>query len=386
MSLLDSDDDPYEEEHVQTGEPFFGDTSHSKGKAKKSRGEDKKGKPLHWSKQKENVVLEKTSKRVKGQSSAKSSVSKTPPDSPKSVRPLEVKGGKGGVVLSKGGVVQPGLLPSPNVKNQRKRYSQLSGASSSSEEDLAAKEGSLFSNKPALRGDGGPGRENPLDTPTNPFLDDRPLVPGVGYTAPVLGPSLFSTGAEATMFSDVQELAWLPTKHHSLDHTSTPNFLSDLSSTLGPPGHTPSVVSSAANPLLMVGEAGELVSSPPQDGGGLQTNPFLPTNQFSGLAPGFIVPPPPTTTPPGLSPPMSASPTHTDAAEGWVRPASSPPISPSPPPVATADDWTISEDLHSKCVQQFNSLEPVKGLLLGGKAREFFVQSKLPNQELSAIW
>ena len=61
---------------------------------------------------------------------------------------------------------------------------------------------------------------------------------------------------------------------------------------------------------------------------------------------------------------------------------------PVPPPqeYVKDPDWNISEDLRRKCVQQFNNLKPTEGLLQGDKAREFFVQSKLPNQELSAIW
>lgn len=359
MSLLDSDDDPYEDEPVlkgHTGEPLFGDTSH-RGKAKKA---DKRntGKPIHWSKQKENVVLEKTPKKVKGQSLTKSSVSRTPPDSPKSSRPSEVKGVKGTVAPS------AGLLPSPNVKGQRKRYSQLSAGSSSSEDELVAKEGSLFSNKPALRSESGV-NNNPLDTPTNPFLEDHPLMP-------VLAPPMFPT-----MLADVQqELAWVPTKHHSLDHTNAPLF--DPSPTHG---HAPSMVT---NPLLMMGDAGGLPSQETSLQELIQTNPFISTNQFRVLAPAFIAPPPPITAPPtsyGLSP----SP-PTVAADDWPGPTPSSPTSTSPPLTVAAEDWNISDDLHSKCVQQFNSLEPVKGLLLGDKAREFFVQSKLPNQELSAIW
>lgn len=374
MSLLDSDDDPSEEESVsrsQTGEPLFGDTTH-RGKARKA---DKRGtgKPMHWSKQKENVVLEKTPKKVKGQSSAKSSsVSKTPPDSPKSLRPSEVKGVKGTVTPSSG------LLPSPNVKGQRKRYSQLSAGSSSSEDELVAKEGSLFSNKPALRSEV---NTNPLDMPTNPFLEDHPLMPGMNYP-PVLAPPTFPTGT--AMFADVkQQLAWVPAKHHSLDHSNATLF--DLPSPA--PGHTPSMATGAANPLLMMGDAGGLVDSPPLETGLqelMQTNPFLSTNQFSVLAPTFITPPPPSTAPPTGYGPAPSPPTV--AADDWAGPTPSSPMSTSPPLTVVAEDWDISQDLHGKCVQQFNSLEPVKGLLLGDKAREFFVQSKLPNQELSAIW
>lgn len=360
MSLLDSDDDdPYVDEgspvlRSHTGEPLFGDSSH-KGKAKKpdrrSRGEDKRGsvKPVHWSKQKENIVQEKTPKKGKaGLNSAKSSVC-TPPDSPKSSRPSELKGAKGGVAV---GVATLGLQPSPNIKGQRKRYSQLEAGSSSSDEELAD---SLFSNKPALRDEGSMQTRvtgNPLNIPSNPFLEDWP--PG-GALAPPMQP----TGA--AMFSDVQQQqAWLPA------NSNVPMFQpAQLSSPVRQPGPAHSMLPGAANPLLMMGEAEILVGSPPGEGGGSMqdtTNPFLSTNQSSVMGHTF------TTTP--------ALPTHYGPA----------PSSPTGPAAVPADSWSISEDLHSKCVHQFNSLQPVKGLLLGDKAREFFVQSKLPNQELSAIW
>ena len=75
------------------------------------------------------------------------------------------------------------------------------------------------------------------------------------------------------------------------------------------------------------------------------------------------------------------------------QPASSlaPPTQPWPAPTgheqpSKEPDWTISSDLRQKCIQQFNDLNPMEGRLQGDKAREFFVQSKLPNQELSVIW
>ena len=384
MSLLDSDnDDPYEDEPVlraHTGEPLFGDTSHKGGKAKRSdrrsRGEDKRGganKPIHWSKQKENVVLEKTPKKVKGQGSAKPSVPKSPPDSPKSSRPSEGKG-------MKGGVVQSGLLPSPNVKSQRKRYSQLSAGSSSSGDELAHNEGSLFSNKPALR------REGSGTVPSNPFLDDRPFVSGVNY-APVLPPPMLPTGPAQLSDVQQQELAWVPTKHHSLDNTINPMFMSDHSSPVRQSGHAPPV---ATNPMLAIGDAGGVVGSPPRESGltfqdMMQTNPFITANQFSILGPTFVAPPPPTTAPPPTHSPTPSSPTSTSPVPADDKPPSAA-ASVAAPTRPVAEDWSISDDLHSKCVQQFNSLEPVQGVLLGDKAREFFIQSKLPNQELSAIW
>ena len=67
-----------------------------------------------------------------------------------------------------------------------------------------------------------------------------------------------------------------------------------------------------------------------------------------------------------------------------------PPLQPvsvaSGPPPPTEDDWAISDELRQKCKCQFAELQPENGLLLGDKAREFFIQSKLPNSELSQIW
>lgn len=382
MSLLDSDDDPYagEDEPGLRGEPLVWDGT-QRGRAKRSRGEERRGsgkpsrgedkrgssKPVHWSKRKENVVQERTPKKGKGQGSGKTSVSRTPPDSPKGSRPAEVKAGKGGVAV---GAASPGLQPSPNIKSHRKRYSQLEAGSSSSEEELAAQEGSLFSNKPALRGEGGMA-DNPLDTPSNPFLEDHPIVPGATYT-PVLAPLMLPTGA--AILAGVQQQAWLPAAHQTTD-TIHPMFLPELSSPVRQYDHTSSQVTGAVNPLLTMGEAGGLLGSPPREGmQDLSTNPFLSTNQFAAMGPMFTAPPPPTTAPPTSYTPEPSSPKSTSPPSG------------TPTATPLAEDWSISEDLHGKCVLQFNSLEPVKGILQGDKAREFFIQSKLPNQELSAIW
>lgn len=65
---------------------------------------------------------------------------------------------------------------------------------------------------------------------------------------------------------------------------------------------------------------------------------------------------------------------------------SSDPLKPASPPLLEEPDWSVSDELRDKCVSQFKQLRGSDGLLLGGKARQFFVLSKLPNQELSAIW
>jgi hypothetical protein len=62
--------------------------------------------------------------------------------------------------------------------------------------------------------------------------------------------------------------------------------------------------------------------------------------------------------------------------------------SPMVPPRESSNeaDWSISAELRQKCVQQFNGLNPVDNFLSGEKARDFFIQSKLPVEELSRIW
>ncbi len=75
----------------------------------------------------------------------------------------------------------------------------------------------------------------------------------------------------------------------------------------------------------------------------------------------------------------------------FMSPMPHPPLQPSsvaaaPPPSSQDADWTISEELKTKCSHQFAELRPEDGRLSGDKARTFFVQSRLPNQELSQIW
>lgn len=94
---------------------------------------------------------------------------------------------------------------------------------------------------------------------------------------------------------------------------------------------------------------------------------------------------------------------------GPWNPPSSPPSDPatSLPEVAAADlspaadpgdgrteldqkvpesEWRVSKELRLKCHRQFVELQPTHGRLQGDLARTFFVQSRLPNADLSAIW
>ena len=49
-------------------------------------------------------------------------------------------------------------------------------------------------------------------------------------------------------------------------------------------------------------------------------------------------------------------------------------------------EWRVSEELRLKCRKQFVELQPTHGKLQGDQARSFFIQSRLPNTDLSAIW
>ena len=66
-------------------------------------------------------------------------------------------------------------------------------------------------------------------------------------------------------------------------------------------------------------------------------------------------------------------------------PAAEPPRPDSPPHVPDSE-WKVSTELQLKCRKQFLELKPTNGLLQGDQARSFFIQSRLPNNELSTIW
>lgn len=48
--------------------------------------------------------------------------------------------------------------------------------------------------------------------------------------------------------------------------------------------------------------------------------------------------------------------------------------------------WRMNSDERQRYEQQFHTLDTSSGFLSGVAAREFFLKSKLPNPELSAIW
>ncbi len=61
-----------------------------------------------------------------------------------------------------------------------------------------------------------------------------------------------------------------------------------------------------------------------------------------------------------------------------------PPVSQATP--ANDDEWAVTEELYEKCTSQFSELCPTGGLLSGERARDFFLKSTLPVNELSKIW
>ncbi len=251
-------------------QPLFSDK-----RDKKNKLEDKRGSIRPWTKSKDST-LEKTPK--KGKHNRNKSGSRTPPpDSPKLLRGEER--------------VVRGNQPSPNIKNNRKTYSQLGDWS-----DEESVPGYTFSNEPALASSPPKTTTDPLSSPKNTFL----------LTDPLSSP----------------KNTFLPTDP------------------LASPGRRTTI----QFPVLFGGET-----------------TFQPHTRTSvPLLPMFPI----------QSPTQSLGPLQ-------ARVPASPPLE---------ADWRVSDELRDKCTGQFQELSTSDGLLQGDKAREFFVLSKLPNQELSAIW
>jgi hypothetical protein len=84
-----------------------------------------------------------------------------------------------------------------------------------------------------------------------------------------------------------------------------------------------------------------------------------------------------------------------DGADAW-SPTPPAPLSalepPTQPPAKEKErsvpeaEWRVSVELRLKCCKQFHDLQPTQGHLQGDQARAFFIQSRLPNADLSAIW
>ena len=337
MSLLDDEDEPFVGSSLQstTREPLYDERTEcavdgddlpfrAKDKKDKRKLDDRRSsaKALPWSKS----SAEKTPRKSRHHRTKSGS---PPPVSPKGRGQDAKKQAKG----------SSQLYPSPNVKSQRKRYVQLgieAGSSSEGEVDLEGDEGFLLTNQPVV--------------------NQQHEVVG-SSTSSIEGPKI----AKGTSFfdqetSEARADAWWPqpsqpTAPPTLDYTPGGSLEQrDIAEAFLPHTAGRSSVQATTNPLL-----GELGAFPHQS-----TSP-----QPSTFAPSASMGP-------SLLPVVSSVAT---GSQPW------------PPQDSIGEpDWTISSDLRQKCVQQFNDLRPTEGLLQGGEARQFFVQSKLPNQELSAIW
>ncbi|XP_064404583.1 ralBP1-associated Eps domain-containing protein 1-like isoform X2 [Halichondria panicea] len=275
--LLDLEGPPSSSQSDQwSDKPLFSDK-----RDKKNRLEDKRSsiRALPWTKSKDST-LEKTPKKSKH--NRNKSGSRTPPapvpDSPKLLR----------------GEVVRGNQPSPNIKNNRKTYSQLGDWS-----DEESVPGYTFSNEPALASS--PSKTTSLST--EPLAS--PWTTSLSSTEPLASPWTTSLPTEPLASPGRQTTVQFPVLFS---------------------GETQAHTSRASVPLL----------------------PMFPLQ----------------------SPTQSLGPLE-------VRVPASPPLE---------ADWKVSDELRDKCTSQFQELSTSDGLLQGDKAREFFVLSKLPNQELSTIW
>ena len=348
MSLLDDEDEPFVEtvSRSYTREPLYddraedtqGDEGHrAREKKDKKKPDDRKSSTKPWSKS----SAEKTPKKSKHHRTKSGS---PPPVSPKARGQEQKRPSKG---------TGSQIHPSPNVKSQRKRYVQLgveAGSSSEGEVDLEEEGGFLLSNQQVLNqhDDGGV-----LDSLGSTRVTSSGGTENTGSPKQTKGLSFFDQET-----SEAHSDAWWP-------QTSSKPLVSPRRMTYSPGAplgqrdiaeaflpHAGRSLPASSNPLM-----GEITGfTPPQQ----QQQPSL-FGQSTTVAPQQ-----PTSS---LAPPT----------QSWPAPSTQ-------EQPTKESDWTISNDLRQKCIQQFNDLNPMEGRLQGDKAREFFVQSKLRNQELSAIW
>ena len=346
MALLDSDEDDFEVRRTSTNDQLFENTpSEFKFKDKREKrvkSDERKGslKSLPWAKPKDGLQ-EKTPKKSKHNRTK--SGSRTPPDSPKAGRSIESK--------RTGKVATGQLVPSPNVKGNRKRYSQLGGAGESSDED-ETEDGYLLSNKPALD-------EHKHQPIANRGAFDT-VHSGVSFRDPPVlsSTALTGTGPSSPLRKNVNPSFFDSPFLTDDPWRSTPNTGVVLQ---------PEQVGTTASKILQpVDSSKQQVFQPIED----RTPSLIQGGEKKVQSPIKPLLPPTDTF---FASPM---PSHT-AKPAMVNPWA---ISEAP------TDWSISDELQQKCSKRFVSLKPTNGLLHGDKAREFFVQSKLPNQELSLIW
>ena len=355
MSLLDDEDEPFVDtvSRSYTREPLYddrsegtqGDEGHkAREKKEKKKPDDRKSSTKPWSKS----SAEKTPKKSKHYRTKSGS---PPPVSPKG-RGQETKR------PSKGTGSQ--IYPSPNVKSQRKRYVQLgveAGSSSEGEVDLEEEGGFLLSNQPVLS-----------------QHDDADMMDALGGTR--VRPS---AGTDATINSkQTKELSFFDRETSEAAHSDAwwPQSSSSSSSSVTKPVASPRRMTYSPGAPLGQRDIAEAFMPHPERS--LPPSSTSLMGEISGFSsqqqqPSLI----------GQSTAVAAPPQPTSSlapiTQSWLTPSAQEKPAKEP-------DWTISDDLRQKCIQQFNDLKPMEGRLQGDKAREFFVQSKLPNQQLSAIW
>ena len=263
--------------------------------------------------------------------------SKTPPDSPKTKVP-DVPSGQ---------VRKPSKGGGANVKatSSRKQYSTLmenemsSGAEDEDDDNFLLSKGHVAREK----------RSSSHPTSKTIPQEDDPssknvINPSFLFDSPILSNSLTSdiTSGFPVRFTPPNE-ARFPESEFSTDNKTELQIghMTDSDShVIIPP---PEVVSHV------------IISSP---SGGFSTD------NISTLP---VLPPPPQST-------------------SYIPPLPRPPSQPTVPEITEEPDWSVSEELYQKCTQQFYDLYPENGLLSGEKARDFFIQSRLPVDELSKIW
>ena len=366
---------------VESKEPLSG-RGGGRGKKEIRRGRTTDEKK---SKYKEKTVKEKAPKKSKSQGKL---LSLSPHNSPKlSVRHGEGKGAGQSATLpaSSGGTPGGGQLQasqSQYSKNQRKNYSQLgTGFSfSPSSSDEGEESGVLVNKQLAMRELQSSPAERQTDSgedrveSTNPFLagshelfKDHSAIKVDHTHMSTDHTHMEPTGAAKEL---AQQQAWVPMAttvppfasppvHQGVATFNSSLLMSTNFDVFGDPSSSQLAQAFGTGSFL---EPTQQLQFPPSEGVGMEMNPFAPPPV-----------PPPSQQP--LVATSSVAPTNTSSATA---------MSGNTP--TSSEDWAISEELRSKCLQQFAELQPVHGVLEGSRARQFFTQSKLPYQELSSIW
>ena len=348
MALLANEDDSFELDPVElgrsnTGSPLMGGEGGDEGfqihrpREKKDRKarlteESKKGSSLSLKRTKQKdkeTAVDKTAKG-KGKQLRSKSGSPPPPDSPKSDR-KQAKATAG----------------SPNVKSTRRRYSKFGFGDerSGSEED----EGGYFQSNKAASEQQKQTAAQKEESATKP---------------PTMSAAVFDTFFSSTTSPTSQQTFTFPPP------LSTLNTYPQQQPTSPTRRITVQLPLPTQPDVLMTPERPGRINF--QESG--QINPLFQDLSSPGQAPVLAYQ--------FFQSPFPVKPLQPSTLSGSGT-QQAPPPQLAPP---TDPDWTISEELQQKCQKQFSELKTENGLLQGDKAREFFVQSRLPNQELSLIW